>query len=85
MKQFFNFNSFVTPHLLKVLYILLQLVVFYQAYIVMFGFFGFSSFGFLYGLVILLFGSIAARVICELIMILFRINDNLDKIRKEKQ
>jgi hypothetical protein len=85
MKHFFNFDTLVTHQLLKILYIFIQVYVFYEAYIVMFGFFGYTSLGLLLGIGILIFGSITARVICEILIILFRINDNLNSIRKDKQ
>ncbi|MES2003780.1 MAG: DUF4282 domain-containing protein [Bacteroidota bacterium] len=87
MKNFLDFKLLITPQLVKILYVLLQLVVLFYVWI--FASFsshtGFSIMGVVYGLLIFLIGSICVRVFCELIIILFRINDNLDEIKAIKE
>ena len=87
MKNFLDFKLFVTPQLVKVLYVLLQMVVLFYAWL-------FASFNSLteftatavaYGLFVFLIGSICVRIVCELIMVLFRIHDNLDAIKAIKK
>lgn len=87
MKNFLDFKLLITPQLVKILYILLQLTVLYYAWI----FVSFSSLeggspvNFIYALLYFVIGSICVRIVCELVMVLFRINDNLEGIRGMKE
>jgi uncharacterized membrane protein len=87
MKDFLNFKLLVTPQLVKILYVLLQLVVLLYAWLLASfnSLTEFSMMGVIYGLLIFLIGSICVRVVCELVMVLFRINDNLDEIKAMKE
>ena len=86
MKNFLDFKLLVTPQLVKILYVLLQLVVLFYAYVfASFGSFdGFSITAIMFGVFVFLLGSICVRVVCELVMVLFRIHDNLDAIKARK-
>jgi hypothetical protein len=50
----------------------------------MFGGMGGSGFlGFLMGILVIVFGVIAARIWCELLIVLFRMNEALQEIRRK--
>lgn len=89
MKKFLDFKLLITPQLVKILYILLQLIVLCYAWILIsssaFG--GFSAIYLIYALLYFVIGSICVRVVCELVMVVFRINDNLEGIKgmREKE
>lgn len=89
MKNFLDFKLLITPQLVKILYILLQLIVLFYAWIFIsssaFG--GFSALNLIPALLYFVIGSICVRVVCELVMVVFRINDNLEGIKgmKEKE
>ena len=87
MKNFLDFKLLITPQLIKILYILLQFIVLYYAWIFISfsSLVGFSVMYFIYALLIFVIGSICVRVVCELVMVLFRINDNLEGIKGMKE
>lgn len=95
MKYFLTFDKFITPKFITVLYWLFILfhVVVGIAIMVMpsmnshpyyyHGGGGFSFTAFLLGLFYIAITLVLTRVICELILIFFRINENLEAIRNK--
>ncbi|CAM3757773.1 DUF4282 domain-containing protein [Rheinheimera salexigens] len=76
MKDVFFFNSMLTPKIITVVYWLLLISVIISGLGTMFT--GFA--GFWQSLVIIVFGCIGVRIWCELLIVLFKINDNLKNI-----
>jgi hypothetical protein len=77
MKDVFLFDSMLTPKIIIFIYWLGLISVVIGAIGTMFAEYGG---GFWTGLGILLFGLIGTRVWCELLIVLFKINENLQKI-----
>ena len=80
MKDVFFFNSMLTPKIITFVYWLLLLSVLISGVGSMFTPYG----GFWQSLGILVFGSIGVRIWCELLIVLFKINDNLKKIAEKE-
>lgn len=70
-KDLFFFNRMLTPSIITIVYWLLLLSVLLSGLGMIFtqSFFG--------GLAMLVFGAIGVRIWCELLIVLFKINDNL--------
>lgn len=86
MKNFFTFNKFITPSFITVLYwisIVFSILAGLGAIISSFSGYGTDSL-FLYGLFIIIFGILSSRITCELILVVFNINKNLEKIAESK-
>jgi len=77
MKDIFFFDSMLTPKIIIFIYWLGLISVVVGALATMFSEYGG---GFWSGLGVLLFGLIGTRVWCELLIVLFKINENLQKI-----
>jgi hypothetical protein len=77
MKDVFFFDSMLTPKIIIFIYWLGLISVVIGAIGTMFS--GYGG-GFWSGLGILLFGLIGTRIWCELLIVLFKINENLQKI-----
>jgi hypothetical protein len=77
MKDVFFFDSMLTPKIIIFIYWLGLISVVVGALGTMFS--GYGG-GFWSGLGILLFGLIGTRIWCELLIVLFKINENLQKI-----
>lgn len=77
MKDLFFFDSMLTPKIITFVYWLMLLAAVASGVTSMFTPY---SGGFIIGLVILIAGVIAARIWCELLIVLFKIHDNLKKI-----
>lgn len=76
-KDLFFFNRMLTPSIITIVYWLLLIFVVLSGLGMMF------TQSFLGGLGILIFGTIGVRIWCELLIVLFKINDNL-KVVAEK-
>jgi hypothetical protein len=81
-KALLGFNSMITPVLITGLYwlllVALLLVAFFApSYVVPGGFFG--------RLLIIVIGAVLIRVWCELLIVIFKINDNLKALAKQGQ
>lgn len=76
-KDLFFFNRMLTPSIITIVYWLLLVGVLLGSLSMMFtqSFFG--------GLVMLLFGTIGVRIWCELLIVLFKINDNLKTLAEK--
>ena len=82
-KALLGFNSMITPMLITGFYWLLLVVLVLSA---LFGPMMPSGFvGFLGKLVVIVVGAVLIRVWCELLIVIFKINDNLKVIRERGQ
>lgn len=75
MKNFLCFRTMITPVIVQILF---WLAVFFSVIIAIFNF---THAKYLYGVEIIIFGPLLARVTAELIMIFFRMNDLLSQIK----
>lgn len=76
-KSIFFFDSMLTPKIITFLYWLMLLgVVIGGIYVMFMPYFG----GFLKGLAILIFGAIYVRVFCEVMIVLFKINESAHRV-----
>jgi hypothetical protein len=80
MQDLLGFEKMVTPIVIRILYFLGLLVVLISGVGALFGG-GFR--GILTGFAILIFGAIMVRVYSELLILLFRIHDNLVSINQQ--
>lgn len=74
MKDWLSFDKMITPIILKILYVLALIAVVISAVVNLF------HGQFFHALAILVFGVIGTRVYCELLILLFRIHENLVEI-----
>ncbi|AGU49609.1 DUF4282 domain-containing protein [Variovorax beijingensis] len=80
MQDLLGFEKMVTPIVIRILYFLGLLVVLISGVSALFSG-GFR--GILTGIAILIFGAIMVRVYSELLILLFRIHDNLVSINQQ--
>lgn len=81
MKDLFHFDSMLTPKIITFVYWLLLLFAVISGLAAMSGGYGGVTFGgFLMGLGIIIGGGIGARIWCELLIVLFKIHENIKKI-----
>jgi hypothetical protein len=78
--DFWSFRKMITPTVIQVIFILGLIGVFISGLSSMFRGGGFI--GFVMGLLIWVLGAIMVRVYCELLILLFRIYDELRAIRE---
>lgn len=77
-KSFLNFDSMITPKIITVIYWLSIAAVVIGGFVSMFsGYQGLSFSSFLLGLAIIVGGVLLTRVYCELLIVIFKINENL--------
>ena len=77
MKDLLFFEKMVTPKVINVVYWFMLASAIFSALAMMFSQYGG---GFLPGLFILISGVVGARIFCELLIVLFKINENLQKM-----
>ncbi|GAC26338.1 hypothetical protein GMES_4065 [Paraglaciecola mesophila KMM 241] len=77
MKDLFFFDSMLTPKIITVVYWLMLLAALVSGVGTMFNSYGG---GFFAGAGILIAGAVGARIWCELLIVLFKIHENLKKI-----
>jgi len=81
MKGVFFFNAMLTPKIITFVYWLLLFFVVVSGLGAMFVGIGGATFGkFLMGLGIIIGGGVGARIWCELLIVLFKIHENIKKI-----
>ncbi|GGW79173.1 DUF4282 domain-containing protein [Alteromonas halophila] len=81
MKSLFFFESMITPKVITFIYWLLLLVAVISGVASMFaGYGGISFTSFLLGILYIAGGALGARLWCELVIVLFKINSNLSKM-----
>ncbi len=78
MKDIFCFNTMLTPKIIVVVYWLLLFSVLVSGFGTMFAVSGFG--GILSGLFVMMIGALGVRIWCELLIVLFKIHDNLKKL-----
>ncbi|MFO8025695.1 DUF4282 domain-containing protein [Thiohalophilus sp.] len=79
MKEIFLFNSMLTPKIITVVYWVLLFFTLVSGLGMMFTsqYGGVTLGNFLMGLGVIIGGAIGARIWCELLIVLFKINDNI--------
>ena len=84
--RFLSFDKMITGTIVKFLYyILLVLVILFDIYFVLNSLFT-GQFGmFIVGLICLPLSVIYVRILCEMMIVIFRISDNLAAIRAMKE
>jgi hypothetical protein len=85
MNQFFTFDEMVTPKIITLIYWLLLASVVIFGLKTMLGGYGFSIGNIFQGLITIVFGALAVRIWCELLIVLFKMNEALQEIRKNNQ
>lgn len=81
MRDLFHFDSMLTPKIITFVYWLLLLFAVVSGLGTMFGSFGGLSFGsFMMGLGTIVGGAVLARIWCELLIVLFKIHENIRKL-----
>jgi len=84
--KFLFFDSMLTPKLITFIYWLLLLGVLGYGLSSMFGGYGgFTFTKFLLGLVYIVGGAVAVRVWCELLIVVFKINENLQNLKDNEK
>ncbi|WP_044406727.1 DUF4282 domain-containing protein [Thiomicrospira microaerophila] len=78
-KSIFFFDAMLTPKIITAVYWLLLTGV------VLSGIGTMIAQNFFFGLMIILFGALGVRIWCELLIVLFKINDNLRKLADKKE
>ncbi len=83
MKYIFFFDSMLTPKIITFVYWLMLLAVVIAGLGTIFG--GGLTFGkFLMGVGILVGGGVAARIWCELLIVLFKIHENIRQVAQKE-
>lgn len=80
-RQIFFFDAMLTPKIITFVYWVLLLIAVAFGLSSMFGFGGFSIGKFFSGLLIAAGGAVAARIWCELLIVLFKMNEALQAMR----
>jgi hypothetical protein len=77
MDDYLTFRKMITPIIIQVIFWLVVVVVVLSGLVTMFSdsFFG--------GLLIIVFGPLVVRIYCEILIVIFRMNDTLTDIRNE--
>jgi hypothetical protein len=85
-RSVFFFEAMLTPKVITFVYWILLFVVVISGFVMMFGFglYGFSFGSFIKGLLTIVVGSALVRIWCELLIVLFKINENVQKIADSK-
>ena len=81
LNSFLNFDNFITPKFITIIYWIILAVVVLSGIALMFSGQGFA--GFLMGLACILFGVLFTRIYCELLMVVFSMNNYLKKISEK--
>ena len=81
IKDLFFFDAMLTPKLITLIYWLLLLVAVISGLGIMFS--GISFTGFIGGLFTIILGAVFARIWCELLIVLFKINDNIRRLAEK--
>ena len=81
--KFFFFESMITPKIITFIYwILLLCCVGYGISTMFSGYQGFTFVKFVTGIVYIIIGAVAVRIWCELMIVIFKINENLQNLKK---
>lgn len=77
------FDTMITPKIITFIYWFLLLLVTGYGLKTMFGGYEFTFSNFMMGIVYILFGAVLVRVWCELMIVIFKINDNLQNLKEK--
>lgn len=80
IKDFLFFDKMVTPKIVNVIYWLSLVGVLVFGLV---GIFSFTVAGFIQGILTIVFGALIVRIYCELIIVAFKILENLQKIAEK--
>lgn len=81
MKDMWLFDTMITPKIITVIYWLLLVVAVLAGVGAMFtGYYGFTFATFMVGVMAIVGGAIGARIWCELLIVMFKIHENLKKL-----
>ncbi|MCK9237360.1 MAG: DUF4282 domain-containing protein [Thiopseudomonas sp.] len=83
MKDVLFFENMLTPKIITVVYWFLLLAVVVGGVSTMFAGYGFSFTNVLLGLVYIVGGGIGVRIWCELLIVLFKMNEALQAMRNK--
>ena len=84
MRDIFFFDKMLTPKIITIVYWLLLIGAVFGGFASMFAGYGGFTFGkFIMGLIYIAGGVIGARIWCELLIVLFKMNEALQDIRKK--
>ena len=85
MKELLNFDNMVTPKIIQVIYWLLLAGCVISGLSTLFGLLGQGRFfaGLFGGILIIVFGALFVRIWCELLIVLFKMNEALQEIRQK--
>jgi len=86
MRDLFFFDTMLTPRIITVVYWLLLLFAVLSGFGSMFAGYGGITFAkFLTGIGVIIGGAIGARIWCELLIVLFKIHENIKKLAESKE
>ncbi|MGR5503771.1 DUF4282 domain-containing protein [Vibrio sp. DNB22_10_4] len=81
MKAVFSFDSMLTPKLVTALYWLLLSIALLSGLATMFGGYGgLTAEKLILGILTIVGGAVGARIWCELMIVIFKINENLQSL-----
>jgi len=84
MQDILSFDKMLTPKIITFVYYLLLLGAVFGGLSSMFGgYTGFSISSFFMGLFYILAGAVGARIWCELLIVLFKMNEALQELRQK--
>jgi hypothetical protein len=85
-RSIFFFETMLTPRVITFVYWMLLFVVVTSGFALMLGFgmYGFNLASFIKGFLMIVVGSAMVRIWCELLIVLFKINENVQKIADSK-
>ncbi|MFA6807993.1 MAG: DUF4282 domain-containing protein [Eubacteriales bacterium] len=84
MNNFTNFDKMITPTIIKILFLVGSACSIILGFISLFsGIAGGSGSGILFGLICIILGPVFTRIYCELLIIIFKINDTLNEINEK--
>lgn len=85
MKEILFFDSMLTPKIITIVYWLLLLAAVFGGVSSMFaGYGGFSVGKFFMGIIYAVGGAVGARIWCELLIVLFKMNEALQALRNKQ-
>ena len=82
MRSVLTFESMITPKIITFLYWVLLLAVVIAGIVTMLSVGRLSFTGFASGLLVIGGGALAARIWCELLIVLFKINEHMQTVSK---
>ncbi|ABK89220.1 DUF4282 domain-containing protein [Francisella tularensis subsp. novicida] len=86
LKKFISFDSMITPSIITFLFWLMIIIIFISGFVTIIGSFGYyygvNQLQIIYGILYIIIGSLSAKVFCEILIVLFKINENLKEIAK---